>query len=126
MYKVGDKVVMAIEEGSNASRRIKISLKTKSDWIFPVEVIKVGRKYITVRKPSGIEFKFDINDEYREVYEWGGADYRLYPTENAVIEKFLANALHNKIRSAFSDYGETRYSLSQLKAIAEILNIEID
>ena len=126
MYKVGDKVVMAIEEGSNASRRIKISLKTKSDWIFPVEVIKVGRKYITVRKPSGIEYKFDINDGYRKVYECAGADYRLYPTENAVIEKFLANALHNKIRSAFSDYGETRYSLSQLKAIAKILNIESD
>ena len=126
MYKVGDKAVMAIEEGSSASRRIKISLKTKSDWIFPVEVIKVGRKYITVRKPSGIEYKFDINDGYRKVYECAGADYRLYPTENAVIEKFLANALHNKIRSAFSDYGETRYSLSQLKEIAKILNIEID
>ena len=37
MYKVGDKAFMAIEEGSNASRRIKISLKTKSDWIFPVK-----------------------------------------------------------------------------------------
>ena len=126
MYKVGDKVVMAIEEGSGASRRIKISLKTKSDWIFPVEVIKVGRKYITVRKPSGIEFKFNINDEYREVYECGGADYRLYPTEDAVIEKFLANALHSKIRSAFSSYGETNYSLTQLQEIAKILNIKID
>ena len=126
MYKVGDKAFMAIEEGSNASRRIKISLKTKSDWIFPVEVIKVGRKYITVRKPSGIEYKFDINDGYRKVYECAGADYRLYPTENAVIEKFLANALYNKIRSAFSDYGETLYSLSQLKEIAKILNIKID
>lgn len=44
--KVGQKIVVKIEEMNNAARYLDMSLNNINKWCFDGEVTKIGRKYI--------------------------------------------------------------------------------
>lgn len=85
-FKKGGKCIVAIEPFSNASRGQNMSLENIDKWTFEGEVITIGRKYITV-KFRGYDCKFSIDDDYREKYECGGANYKLYENLQELIDE---------------------------------------
>ena len=69
--------------GSAASGR-----KTTKERIQEWEVLKVGRKYITAKpKVGGREKRFDIENNFRDVYTYGTSDYELHLTEEEIYEE---------------------------------------
>ena len=123
--QVGQKVVVKIEETSNASRGLRMTLDNIDEWCFDGVITKIGRKYITVdfAKSAGVSFteQFNIEDEYRQKYSCGGADYKLYPHKEAVIKELKTNKLYSYIRNKFSSYSNTEFTLEQLEKIYSIL-----
>lgn len=62
--------------------------KTEEDRVREWEVISVGRKYITAKpKAGGWEEKFDIQNNFRHVYDRGTEDYILYLTKEEILKK---------------------------------------
>lgn len=130
--KNGQEIWVKVEEGSNASRYID---KTKTEeWIFKGEVIKAGRKYITVKfkknnTNSFIEKKFNVEDDYREHYTCGGADYKLYLSKQSIFDEVESETIYTQITSVFNGWkNNNKFSLDQLRKIKDIVedNKEID
>ena len=86
-------------------------------------VTAIGRKYITVVEDDrNSEIKFDINDDFRQKTDYS-IDYKLYATEQSVLDNIEAESLYKDIHEKFEDYcNNNRYTLEQLKAISEILD----
>ena len=83
--KKGDKCCVAIIKGSNASKYKDMSLENIDNWTYEGEVISCGKKYITVK--FGIkDEKFVIEDDYRNKYNCGGADWQLFESKQEVID----------------------------------------
>lgn len=123
--KKGDKVVVAIEKGSNASRGVNMSIENIGNWTYEGTVISVGKKYITVAFSTSNNMKFVIDDNYRNKYTHGGADYRLYKTFEDVYKETKMHELHSKIREEFSSYSYNgKFSLEILEAIMELIKKE--
>ena len=121
---VGQKVVVKIEDNSNASRYVDMSLENIDNWCFEGEVTKVGRKYITVKFRTYKEEQFSIEDDYRQKYNCGGADYKLYLSKDEVVEEKEAEEIYSQIRHKFSAYKNSEYTLEQLKRIKSIIGEE--
>lgn len=117
--KKGDSVVVAIEPTSNASRYVDMSIENIANWTYEGIVQSIGRKYITVEFRRST-MKFVIDDEYRNKYTYGGADYRLYPTLEDIHNKFKSQKLYDKIKSKFGGYRNT-YDLETLTKIWDLL-----
>ena len=82
--KKGDKCCVAIIKGSNASRYKDMSLENIDNWTYEAEVTIINKKYITVK--FGVnEEKFVIEDDYRNKYSCGGADWQLFNSKEEVI-----------------------------------------
>jgi hypothetical protein len=121
--KVGQSVVIKVEEASNASRRVNMSLANIDEWCFDGEVTKVGRKYITVKFKGYKEEQFVAEDDYRQKYTAGGADYKLYLTKQDVIDEKEANNLYSDIRTKFGGFrNNNQFTLDQLQRITNIIN----
>lgn len=124
--KVGQEVAIRIESGSNVSRYLKsMTLENIDEWCFSGEVIKSGRKYITVKFNGGRIEQFNTEDEYRNKYTYGGADYKLYLTKQDVIEEYKSEELYRDIKDKhFGGYGGNRgkFTLDQLERIISIIN----
>ena len=75
--KKGDKVIVAIEKGSNEARRMDMSVANIDNWTYEGTVISSGSKYITVEFNKDT-LKFVVEDDYRNQWTRGGADYKLY------------------------------------------------
>lgn len=102
---------------SNAARYIS-DKSIPENWIKEVTVTKVGRKYI---EAGG--YKFNIEDDFRQVYTYGGADYELYLSKDEILYKINSEKLYREIRSKFSRFDNNgKYTLEQLEAINEIIN----
>lgn len=124
--KKGDKCIVAIEENSNASRGMDMSLDNIDNWTYEGEVISSGSKYITVKfgRWNGIE-KFVIEDNYRRKYDYGTADYELYISKEEIVEKRELEDTYHWIKMKFDSYKNNgKYSLNQLKRIKSILEEE--
>lgn len=119
--KKGDKVVIAINPSSNASRHINMSLNNIKNWTFDGEVISVGKKYITVKfsKRDGT-MKFVIADDYNNNYTCGGADYKLYASFEDVYNIFKAQELYYRIKRSFISH-ENTFPLEKLGRIMDII-----
>ena len=118
--QVGQPVAIKIEEMSNASRRVDMSLENIDEWCFDGEITKIGRKYITV-KFKGYEDQFSIEYDYRQKYTYGGADYKLYLSKEDVIKEKKADDLYYGIKSKFSSYKNSVFTLDQLERITKII-----
>ncbi|MGL6184802.1 MAG: hypothetical protein ACRC1T_05425 [Clostridium chrysemydis] len=118
--KKGDKCIMAIVEMSNASRRVNMRLENIKEWTWEVEVVSVGRKYITVKRNS-YEYKFDMENNYYEKSIYS-PDYILYQNIKEIYEEKEAEAINDYIGSKIGQYGKPRLSLDKLKRIKNIID----
>ena len=83
--KKGDTCCVAIIKGSNASRYKNMSLENIDNWTYDGEVVTVSKKYITVRFNDNSTEKFVIEDDYRNKYSYGGANWQLFNSKEEVI-----------------------------------------
>lgn len=118
--KVGQEVAIKVEEMSSIARRTDMSIENIDNWCFAGTVTKVTKKYITV-KFNIIEKQFTIEDDYREKYTRGLADYKLYESKQDVIDEYESKRLHSMIRSKFSSFDDLDLTLVQLKRIQAII-----
>lgn len=81
----------------NAARGRKTIEELIQEW----EVVAVGRKYITARPKSvyGWEQKFDIENDFRHVYDRGAEDYVLYLTKEEIYEQIERNKCREYIEN---------------------------
>lgn len=81
----------------NAARGRKTTEERIQEW----EVVTVGRKYITARPKSvyGWEQKFDIENNFRHVYDRGTEDYVLYLTKEEIYEQIERNKCREYIEN---------------------------
>lgn len=118
--KIGQEVAVRREEMRGFSK----TLDNIDNWVLEGKVTKVGRKYITV--DVGVEHKreiiFDMEDEYREKYDIGMAEYKLFLSKEDIIDDYLAGSLYIEIKRSFSSYSNSSFKLSQLERILEIIN----
>lgn len=95
-FQVGDIVYLHILPNGNAARRIN-KTNDPNDQIKEGVVTKVGNRYIYV-KVDYCEKKFDTQNNYLEHSDFS-ADYQLYSTKDAILNKIAANdayvTLHN-------------------------------
>ena len=118
--KKGDKCIVAIEKCSNASRYVDMSLENIDNWTYEGTVVTVGRKYITVGF-NGWEDKFTIDDDYRQKYTCGGADYKLYKDKQEVIDTIKRNILLYNLFGSHRPAKINNLTLDQLKRINAII-----
>ena len=120
--KKGDIVILAIEEYSNLSRGMDLSLDNIDNWTFKAEVISAGRKYVTVKPDNFLkEMKFEVENDYREKYTYGTANYKLYRTMEEVIEERKQKKLFLDICNIFTYGNSKNISLKTLEKIKEMI-----
>ena len=119
--KKGDTVAVAIERGSNAARGVTFTLDNIDEWTYLGKVITISKKYITVSFGSENAMKFVVEDSFRNKYNRGGADYKLYDSIDTIYKNFKAEKLYNNIKSKFSSY-ENIYPLELLEEISKLLD----
>jgi hypothetical protein len=118
----GQEVFIKIEKGSNAARRVDLSLDNIDEWVFSGAVVSIGRKYVTVKFKSGIEDKFEIDNDYKQHYAYGGADYKLYTSIQDIKDEKEFEDLYNYIKNEFIGQPDSnKYTLEKLKRIKEII-----
>lgn len=120
--KKGDKCIVAIERGSNASRYYDMHLNNIDEWTFEGIVKSAGKKYITVEFKNDTR-KFCIEDNYREQYRVGGADYCLYKNKEEVFNTIKRENLLNELfGSSFNRSARVKnLTLDQLERINAII-----
>ncbi len=113
-YKVGD-TVHVIECGHLARRH-------ETPKHYDSIITKVGRKYfyLNVGYSDDVAFHIDNGQQKTEYCEY----YRVCESEQAFIDETEINNIYDKLRNNFSHYGRCKFSLAQLKAVAEILDLE--
>lgn len=119
--KKGDKCIVAREWTGRTVREGFTRLDNVEKWTWEVEVISVSKKYITVDF-NGTKEKFDIDFDYQQKVNRGESNYKLYTTREEVLNRIKANQLHGEIKSKFSEFGDTKYTLDQLERIMTIIN----
>lgn len=62
-----------------------MSLENIDNWTYIGEVVTVSKKYITVKFNYNFVEKFVIEDEYRNKYNCGSADWQLFNSKEEVI-----------------------------------------
>ena len=82
----------------NAARGKKTTEERIQEW----EIVSVGRKYITAR-PKGItgtycDEKFEIQNNFRQVYTYGCADYVLYLSREDILQDVWQSQTREYIR----------------------------
>lgn len=121
--QIGQEIWVKIEDYSNAAKHIGDNIEERA---FKGEITKVGRKYISVKffKPNGVylEEKFKIDDDYKQVWICGGADYKLYLTKQDIFDEIEMDKLHSNIKSEFNSFNNNnKFTLDQLQRIIEII-----
>ena len=113
-YKVGD-TVHVVECGNLDHRRI-------NSKHYDATITKVGRKYFYIDGGYRdlIGFHLDSGRHKTEFCE----NYRIVESEESYLDEKEANLINRKIISNMSNYGVCKFSLAQLKAVAEILELE--
>lgn len=91
--KKGDKCIVAVEKGSNMARYYnKIEFNNIDEWTYEGIVTISNKNYITVDFGKDI-CKFTVDDDYRQKYRSGGADYKLYKDKEEIYETFRKEEL---------------------------------
>lgn len=86
-------------------------------------VKSVGSKYITISGGRWGEYKFEIDNDFRQYYTMGGADYALYLTKQQIEDENEMEEIVGLIKSCFPQYTnkQSKLSLDQLKRIKLII-----
>lgn len=105
----------------NAARGKKTTEERVQEW----EVISVGRKYITARPRgvmSGWDVKFEIDEDFCQVYNHGCANYVLYLSKEAILEDVWRGKTRKYIKESVNWYSPIigRMSDEDLKTVSEI------
>lgn len=89
-----------------------------------VDVVKVGRKYFTIISTgyNGIQFTIDGWHENTEY----SSSWVLYKDEQEYLDAIEIKKYAAAFRGAFSGYRDTKFSLEQYRAAAEIFELSID
>lgn len=114
--KVGDKLFL-VDAGNRAM--------TYNNQRY-CEVTKVGRKYFTVtygEKPYETEVEFHL-DTRRHRTEYTDA-YTLYESEQAWVDEIEKSKLAREISNVFRYIGYKSFTVSQLREVCKVLNIQI-
>lgn len=122
-FKKGDKCIVAIQQHSNAARRVNMNLSNINNWTYEGEVITVSKKYITV-KFNYETAKFDVNNNYLKKVSYGSNDHKLYTSINEVYTERKKEQLISKIFGYNSITLPTKISnltLEQLERIESII-----
>lgn len=126
-FKKGDKCIIA-DCGVNISRRKGYknrTLKNIEVWTKEAVITSVGKKYIKAKEAnSNFEKVFVIEDNYREKYTYGCADYILYESIESIKEEIEFENCIDIIRTTFSGYGYNidEIDLEKAKRIINIIN----
>lgn len=121
----GQEIAIKIEMTSNKARGITMALDNTKDWIFEGVVTKATKKQIYVNMKIGECINaeiFVIDDDYKQKYTFGGANYKLYLSKDDIIEEFQAQQLYNSIKNNFDSFENSNLSLSQLEKIKSIID----
>ncbi len=122
---VGQKVAVRIVDRSNASRGMNMTLDNIETWCFDGEVVKAGRKYVTVTFNKYLRYpiteQFEIDQNYRQKYTCGSEDYCLYLNKEIVIEMFKAKRLYLEIKERYFSNYFTNLILNLLERIKSII-----
>ena len=95
----------------------------RSKKLQPVKVFSVGSKYFKVKNEQyGWVVSFHIGN-WREVTNYS-ANWQAFESEQEIIDLLQSAELYTKIRNAFSYGSSTKYTLAQLKQVAEIVNLQ--
>lgn len=113
-YKVGDTV--HVVECGNLTRRHETARH------YDKTITKVGRKYFYLDVGYGGNTAFHIDDGWQKSNY--SSNYFVCESEQAYLDSLEANKINAIIRDNFSHYGRCKYSLAQLQAVAEILELE--
>lgn len=105
----------------NAARGTKTLEERIQEW----EVVSVGRKYITCRDNncSWREAKFDIENDFRHVYDRGTENYVLYLSKEDILNEIYKSTLISNIVDTVMHNKSTirKMSVEDLEIINEIL-----
>ena len=95
--------------------------KPMEEWIYEAEIIKVGRKYFTVKKDCS-EIKYNI-DDLTEVTDYC-SDWEFHFDKQEILDEMEIKKLEWDIKIKFSGYGfnSSKLSLEQLRRIMDIIN----
>ena len=120
--QVGQKVVVAcINDSVRYLRREEGIGKHNIDkWTTEGEVVKIGRKIITV-KTNGWEYKFDSTNDYEEPCKYGSPDRKLYLSKEEIIRELDFDDMVWEIKSVFTSYGKVKLSYEQVKEMYNIM-----
>lgn len=118
-FRKGQEVFLLIVEGGNEFRSVRNQPFEKR--ILRSTVTKVGKKYITVEHRNWPPILFDIEEDFRQVYDCS-EDYKLFLTEQAAYDYQEKITLFREIREAFGWKNEEKLSLEQLKQIKNIID----
>ena len=97
---------------------MRVNSRTLPVVLLPVNVVKVGRKYFSVRRLDGysIEYRFYLSD-WREENGGYSSDLKLYTSEQAFRDEQEQQALANFLRGFFSSISSERVPVEKLRAI---------
>jgi len=112
---VGDKVYLVYRKFNVMRKQIHPEYWT---------VIKVGRKYFTIKNENnGHEKVFNIND-WREKTKYT-SNCELYASEKEYIEHVEAEKWAEKLHNLFCGYSKLNIELNKYREIGKILDISI-
>ena len=96
----------------------------KKEHIVKGVVSKVGRKYITVKETPFREYRFNIENDFRQETEYA-IKYELFLTEQAVYDYWQQAYLRVEIGNLLARNGP-KLQLRALKEAAQALGIPLD
>lgn len=96
----------------------------KKEHIVKGVVSKVGRKYITVNKSPFREYRFNIENDFRQETEYA-IEYELFLTEQAVYDYWQQAYLRVEIGNLLARNGP-KLQLRALKEAAKALGIPLE
>lgn len=122
-FKVGNTVWLKIIEGSNRARYSNINPNDVESWIVEATVENVGSKFISVKIRGTQIVKFNIKNNFHQIYVCGGADYKLYLSKQDVLNDIESENIYQEIKNDFmASRNHKKLSLEQLRKIKEILD----
>jgi hypothetical protein len=111
---------------NNSFKDLKLGQKV---WVLPpsysgkettpyeTSVVKLGRKYFEMERPSGV--KFNLSDGI--MYADTNYKSRVYLSLQIIQDEKKHSELSEQIKKAFRVYGNLPYSLDQLQRIVDII-----
>ena len=83
-------------------------------------VTKIGRKYFEC---TDLNDKINVSNLNYESKMYSQNNYRLYRTKQEILDKNELSRLYSKIQHSFSHYSNQKFSLEDLRKVAQIIGV---